>query len=676
MAKRTTLNPESARKLERDIDDIVQGSGSAIDAVYDEYKELNRETNQLEDIQENLRENEAPIPRELRIRLAENKIRIRELDRRIAQYTKIMLKRIRDRMEIVKASPGASFNRPAIREVERAIFKVDQKAKRKGADVRTDIGRIMGAVMTLEQDSGIFIQKPGKKIDATSRRRAEEAEIYAALVEQWKKVYKHAKKDPRVQEDIEWVSAQIKGLDTKFRRGESIRRGLERVAKRIKDIHNRTKPRQRMKSYADAKKGVGDFVVVIQEYAQSGDATSAGVDRLKRELEDFSRQFPSSAKSQWSRSDQRQFATDISNLRKALDALRPKGRKKNPCIGLHFHGKDTDDLLKALEKSAERVEASPSLRRAAKGNPRGLKKGVAPKVLPKDARHMWKSVFDAAYEYYREDRKATEKQAEEIAARTAWDEVKRYYVKRSGKWTKRKKALPQVDRPHEVRIGNPLEHIPARAGVKKIRKVVSDNISTEMAAGKPQKQAIAIAIRSAQEDAERIGGTTGKLILSEYPRRNPSKKSKRRSNPEISSYAEFAHWLNTLEAASAVNKRELSTGEKLQDLAEACEEEAYGPCTPAEFRKAKAIIMRQSNPKGASKKMAPSKGNTRTPESKRLIDRCQQLWDEYCKRPTKKRLRAVLEHLEKMKESSSKTVKGERSRCLRVAKKEAKRLKV
>lgn len=56
------------------------------------------------------------------------------------------------------------------------------------------------------------------------------------------------------------------------------------------------------------------------------------------------------------------------------------------------------------------------------------------------------------------------------------------------------------------------------------------------------------------------------------------------------------------------------------------------------------------------------------------IAQCQKLWEHYCARPGKKRLRAVLSHLETMKSSKSAKVKLERRRCLRVANQEAKEL--
>ena len=82
---------------------------------------------------------------------------------------------------------------------------------------------------------------------------------------------------------------------------------------------------------------------------------------------------------------------------------------------------------------------------------------------------------------------------------------------------------------------------------------------------------------------------------------------------------------------------------------------------------------RNSAPRSANPKAA-KKTTRKAPLAKTLISKCQKTWDHYCAKPSKKRLEEVFDHLETMKESSAKTVKEERSRCLRVANKEARRL--
>lgn len=75
------------------------------------------------------------------------------------------------------------------------------------------------------------------------------------------------------------------------------------------------------------------------------------------------------------------------------------------------------------------------------------------------------------------------------------------------------------------------------------------------------------------------------------------------------------------------------------------------------------------NPKKKAKKKTTS-------PAKALISKCQKVWEHYCERPGRKRLKDVFTHLEKMEKSSAKSVKDELRRCKRSAKAEAKRLKM
>jgi len=76
--------------------------------------------------------------------------------------------------------------------------------------------------------------------------------------------------------------------------------------------------------------------------------------------------------------------------------------------------------------------------------------------------------------------------------------------------------------------------------------------------------------------------------------------------------------------------------------------------------------------KANPKKKAPRKIS----EPARLIRLCEKRWEHYSSRKSKKRLKEVFEHLEKMKTSRSKKVVATRSKCLRLANKEAKKLKM
>lgn len=107
-------------------------------------------------------------------------------------------------------------------------------------------------------------------------------------------------------------------------------------------------------------------------------------------------------------------------------SLAPSRRKKNP--------------RKKVKKKATKNAKKPKL--------------PATGTLPAAGKKMYKAIFDSSYKYYKTERGATEAQAEEIAARTAWDEVERYYYKRAGKWVKRKTPKPQKTRPHDIKLPN------------------------------------------------------------------------------------------------------------------------------------------------------------------------------------------------------------------------------
>ena len=107
-------------------------------------------------------------------------------------------------------------------------------------------------------------------------------------------------------------------------------------------------------------------------------------------------------------------------------------------------------------------------------------------------------------------------------------------------------------------------------------------------------------------------------------------------------------------------------------------DEAFNASIGRQSRYGESPTERNPPKKKATKKKATKKKVTRKakPEWQKLIDKCRKLWDHYCERPSKARLKPVLEHLEKMKASTSKKVADERKSCLRVANKEARRLKL
>lgn len=511
MAKRIIkLNPKDVTSLGKDVDEIVLGSGATIDAVYEEYKQAKRDIDNYEDIERNLEANEQSIPGELKRAIREEKARLRELDRRIAKYEKLMIRRIEDRIAILKDSPGASLYRGQIKDIDRAVFRLKKRLQLPGEDIRIDVSKIMGMLVTLEKDSGIVISKPTERVSQESRRKTEESQLFSDLADHWKKVYDHAKNDPRVADDVEWITLQLKTLDRKFGQGESIRRGMERVARRIRDVHNRTKSREILKGFDAAQNAIRDFASSIKEYGR-GEVTPAGIDRLQRELEEVSRKFTPQDKAEWTIDEQREFGRNLRKIRKVLESMRPKrGAKKNP-----------------------------------------KKRSKKPK--PGD------------------------------------DSSKKEWLKKCT-WVQEDGSTDYL-RP---RLRGGRDPVAERREFQALKKVAS-------------------------------------------PKDSANKKSNRKDNPCVGLHFH---------------------GKDADELMQAMERSAQ------RVGKTGSAI---TNPKKRSAKKPPS-------ESQRLIDRCQKLWDSYCKKPTKKNLVLVFGHLEKMKGSGGERVKRERSNCLRAAGKEAKRI--
>lgn len=232
--------------------------------------------------------------------------------------------------------------------------------------------------------------------------------------------------------------------------------------------------------------------------------------------------------------------------------------------------------------------------------------------------NMWESVYISA---------RIRGYSKERSAKQAWGAVKNegYYQDTKGVWRMPRRRFNPGEHPKE----NPLAKIPRGASESQARSIISKNIATEMEAGRPQRQAVAISLSSARRDAP-------KMMAKMYGSA---------PNPDLGDAVERER----AKSKTSVKKKRSAS-----------------PTLPPSTRKHRAS--------GHHVSVVNPKSRKKTPEWKIIINRCQKLWDVYCEKPTKKNLRVVLEHLEKMKESKSKKVKDERSACLRVANKEAKRL--
>jgi len=150
---------------------------------------------------------------------------------------------------------------------------------------------------------------------------------------------------------------------------------------------------------------------------------------------------------------------------------------------------------------------------------------------------------------------------------------------------------------------------------------------------------------------------------------NPSKKKAKR-NGSLVTQGEWDSLVTQDERdMTEAYLRMKESGGTLEEHGRAIEAERAAKKKPAK----KKVAKKKTTKKKVAKKKATKK---KTPPYQLLINRCQKLWDHYCERPSKTRLKPVLAHLEKMKGSTSKKVDAERKSCLRVANKEARRLKM
>lgn len=394
---------------------------------------------------------------------------------------------------------------------------------------------------------------------------------------------------------------------------------------------------------------------------------------------------------------------------------------------------DPLDLQRIVEHAKKKTTSAKSRKR--KSNPTKIKRGDLsamdniPRLgslerLPR-ATYIWETTYTDA-----RSKGSTEKKA----AKKAWGAVEDagYYIDTVGLWRTPRRRFNPGDGP----IKNPLKSIPKSASTSKARDIISQNIAMEMDAGRPQKQAVAIALSSARRERP-------SLINKLYgPRPNPQFQLDDKTTNLLRKFCQSRYQLldavkrqedklaeekfeesgcrleKLVDHLQKISKKKLTDGQAavganilcdisgpmeiaivdeiesftmpakeskkaLSDIKEQLKTVKRGPTkrkSPARKKSAKAKGAAKVKPK--SKKPNPPRrrpsGNPRksTPEWKKLCDRCQNLWDAYCERPTRKRLREIFAHLDKMAKSPSKKVKDERARCLRAANKEANRLRM
>jgi hypothetical protein len=668
MARKRKKNPET-ESLKAGVDNLIATSANALDLAYEEHKELDSDIRTLERIKMQMKEDGHTFPSDARSKLRALKARKRELERRFDLYIRITVKDMKARIAKIEKSPIASLRSEQIKKLNREVFQIERKARRGGADLRHELAHAMGGVKLLEEHTGEILKEGPRKKSKAEEKKEALIGLVPRLRKRWGQIRKHAVKhsrlylpgsevaykekgklktvakiidfdgrkmtlrfdrgadkkvgmDKAVPAPIVWVDRQIKALEEKVSDGEDIAKvEIQRVADKMKSIHNLTKQRSKLQTYSEANRALESMIGKIQNRLAGDKMDKAEVEKFLLELEELQTRIPSTAKAQWPPGKPREFASNFRSVRKALVKLR---RKANPCIGLHFHGKDADELLAAVEKSNARQR-----KKVAKKNPSRKPKKVGGFTVIESGE---KSVtLSRGLERIQVSSIKGRRQSWAKPYRDAGVEYAFAYV-------------PDISNERDGVI-TPLPKSTSLSGA--VRDAVKNAGKSAKKNPSSRKRNPGLFKRfNAAEYKKRVRGLSDKQLTKEFKSSRPMLQSKETEKQR----AKIIY--------NEAMRRGMSSGLHLP---------------------ARLLPDLLENPKKkVSKKKVSKKKATRkkTPPYQLLINRCQKLWDHYCERPSKTRLKPVLEHLEKMKASTSKKVADERKSCLRVANKEARRLKM
>lgn len=611
--KRRRQNPESAM-LQSEADDAIITSGAVMDEVYTEYAELDNDLSVLAKIEAKIlaKDDGKVLSKEARARRRAIKERMRKLDRLIAAYTNRVIKQAKSRLKEIKASPVAKLHKRNIATVERDIFKLENMVKRKGADVRLMSNSLIGGLVTLEDSMGIKATMGARTLSKKDRERENIRKLMLASHDRWGQVKKHARNHDKfflrgsevfhkdygsgivIDNDgrkitvkfegmpykemtkakltpgpVMWVDAQFHALNNKFEKGRAIAKSdIQRIVAKIVKIHNHTKPRGKLKTYKESKRALESLIGKIETRLSGDKMDKATVESLLLELEDFHNRVPARMKSEWAKADQRQWAGDVTKVRKALVKLK---RKANPCVGFHFHGKDADELLKAVEESNTRTRGKV----AAKKNPSGRAKKVGSfTITESDKKSVTLSrgleiIYVNSIKGRRQDWAKGYQEA-------GIEYVFAYLTDMSNEGDGIVVPLPKSTSLSDA----------VKDAVKKAEKIAKKNPTAKRA----RRYGSGAEAKKSKSNKER-----GYRFKREQ---RAAAKGGRKVNPRKGmTISEFAHWLDKPEAEVDTQKQ------KLEYLGAAAEWEDYGVVTPDEMRDARAIVMAQ-NP---GKKKVPMK---------------------------------------------------------------------
>lgn len=150
MPRTLKINPDEARKMTMDVKELLKGSTSAIDSVYEQHNMRKKDLHQAKSLMKDLKGKGRSSP-ELPKYIKETEKEIRDLDRRIIDYASSATKDIESHLKNIKKSSGASRHASKIKNIEKQITQIRKKAKKGGVDIRNDVGKARESVLLLEQ---------------------------------------------------------------------------------------------------------------------------------------------------------------------------------------------------------------------------------------------------------------------------------------------------------------------------------------------------------------------------------------------------------------------------------------------------------------------------------------------------------------------------------------------
>jgi len=729
MARRVRLNPSEARKFSEIINEAILDSPNAKRDLAKVRKEL---------------EQEFKVARATAKRLRDHKKHLKsEAEKNIRESRKLMQRAQKldaaDRETEADAAADKAADLQIKAQAMMGEFKTGSIQSKKLVDrlkeIQSDINRVdklISALDAKEDRRRRGIPDPTSPGQERSKREKAQKAAFAELVIFYKdRVKPHVRKYPTAAGDVEFVEGQLPVIRRKLNRGDDVSFELRRVDKAVRDLHKLVKPRKTKRTFADVRRGLEAFVEETARLAKEG-APQKEVDQVLFELDEFSRSFSAKEKADFTMDERREMSRSIRKIQKALRMMKGR-RKKNPCIGLHFHGKDADELLAAMEASAKRqkLEAKKNLPNPMHKVPKGATKAQVRSTVSKNIALLMeegypqKQAVAISLTRAREDAPGKVKSIYGPSPNPSTNpylgdavtKAKAKMAKKRGRSTppplpakmKKKKMssrrvsnppvkLRGLEYPYMMDVSIVLSGTPEkRHGAMAmsdatVLSIIKDDLASRSDADLRGSFVEAVTIFNEQSKSPSVYDKKDlkmiKKIFSLHkkefdrrgmvvPKKNP--KGKTSSNPGRLADASAEELMAEYDAMKKSGHRSSAADMSPKELESAFKR--------LQKRGRKSLIEKGIDPdkllaEDVKKAFGPrarvGKGRKlvidKSPLAKDLIAECRALWESYCERPGKVKLRKIEKHCDAMKASKFKTVKDERRRCMNAMRREMKKL--